>query len=355
MSVLRKLYYNPESPAAFSDVNKLYEAAKRINNHLTRAETEAWLQAQETYTVHKQIRKKFQRNNYHVTNIDDLFQADLIDMHTLCKHNDNVRYLLAVIDVFSKYAWVVPLKSKKAQEVASAFEGIFKKDHRVPVNLQCDKGGEFSGRAMQNMLKKYDINFYVTKNPDVKAAVVERFNRTLKTKMFKYLTFKNNFRYIDVLQKLVKAYNNTVHRTIKLKPKDVNEKNILMVYNNVYGNARPIKQKKLLSVNDHVRISKYKHALEKGYKGNWSDEVFTIKNIINRNPVVYTIADLAGEPIDGVFYTEELQKVILSPATVYKIDKIIRKRHRNGRTELYVHWRGYPKKFDSWISAADLM
>src|SRR5699024_4747987 len=99
------------------------------------------------------------------------------------KYNDGVNYLLTVIDVFSKYAWVQPLYSKRGSDVKAAFEEIFKE--RVPLNMQTDKGKEFLATDVQNLFKRHNINFYGAKNPDVKASVVERLNKTLKTKMFK--------------------------------------------------------------------------------------------------------------------------------------------------------------------------
>lgn len=300
IQTVKEAYYNPESGAAFGGVDKLYKTVKQNIPGLTRKHVKEWLQSQETYTLHKPVQKRFTRNVYHVTNIDELYQADLVDLRSLRKHNDNLSYILTVIDVFSKKAFVRPLKTKTSGEVADAFKDIFERERKVPGNIQTDKGGEFLGHQVQKLFRKHDINFYVAKNPDIKCSVIERFNRTLKSKMFKYFTFKNTYRYVDMLQNLVHGYNNSTHSTIKMKPNDVNAKNILEVYNNMYKKPKLDKSAEFLE-GDSVRISKFKHNLEKGYTGNWSDEIFKIKSIIRRVPCVYTINDLKGEPVDGVF------------------------------------------------------
>ena len=302
MDSLEEVYYNPKHNASFSSVRKLCKATNK-----PQSQVKNWLRSQNAYTLHKQIKRKFQRNKYHVTNIAELYQADLIDMVKFKKCNDGIKYLLTVIDVFSKYACVKKLKTKTASEVVNAFEDIFSCSERIPNNLQSDRGKEFIAAKVQKLFKRHGVNYYTTNNPDVKAAVIERFNRTLKTKMFKYFTHKNTHRYVDMLQNFVDGYNATVHRTIKMAPKDVNDDNILTVYYNAYHDKRNIKPpKQIYKVGNYVRISKYKHVFEKGYENNWSEEIFKITNVIKRIPIVYKISDLLDEPIVGTFYHQEL-------------------------------------------------
>lgn len=293
--------------------------------------------------------------------MDQLHQIDLIDLRNLKESNDGFGYLLCIIDVFSKFAWVKPLKTKTAMEVANAFEEIYSQDKRIPYNIQSDKGGEFLGKVIQKIFNKYDINFYVAQNPDVKAAVIERFNRTLKSKMFKFFTYSNTNRYIDELQNFVSAYNNSKHRTIKMAPVQVNHDNILSVYKNIYGDhpnvTKPCPGKILYKVGDYVRISKYKNIFEKGYEANFTQEIFKITHVIKRTPVVYKLMDLLDEPIDGIFYQPELQRVTYSPDQEFKIDKVLKRRRnkKGGQEELYVQFKGYPPKFNTWVSADSIV
>ncbi|EFA12590.1 Putative uncharacterized transposon-derived protein F54H12.3-like Protein [Tribolium castaneum] len=290
MNALQKRYSTPADPISFSGINKLSKFTDLSKNDIQK-----WLESEDSYTLHKQVRHRFTRNRYHVTNIDDLFQADLTDMRNLAKHNQDVNCLLTVIDVFSKFAWVKPLHTKSGKEVAQAFKEIF--EERVPVNLQTDKGKEFLAKSVQNVFKQYDINYYVTNNPDVKATVVERFNKTLKSKMYKYFTHFNTLKYINILSDFVKSYNNSYHTTIKMAPVDVNPDNILIVYDNIMNGRlkrreKKTKRKHLYKIGDFVRITKYKHVFEKGYMNNWSEEIFKITDVIMRDSIVYKISDL---------------------------------------------------------------
>ena len=158
-----------------------------------------------------------------------------------------------------------------------------------------------------------------------------------------------------MLQNFVDGYNATVHRTIKMAPKDVNDDNILTVYYNAYHDKRNIKPpKQIYKVGNYVRISKYKHVFEKGYENNWSEEIFKITNVIKRIPIVYKISDLLDEPIVGTFYHQELQRVNYSPDATFPIERVLKKRYKRGNCEILVQWKNYPPKFNTWIPASSL-
>ena len=164
-----------------------------------------------------------------LSNVMEVCESDLLDVQNISKFKGNYKYLLTVIDVFSKFLHVVPLKSKTGQTVTSAFQSIFNdkkcsKPHKqCPLTLRTDKGKEFLNKIFQDTLKHEGIQFQVCKNPDVKCSVVELVQRTLREKFHKHFTFKNSYRYIDVLQELVKAYNDTVHNTTGIAPSKVTE------------------------------------------------------------------------------------------------------------------------------------
>ncbi|KAF4519570.1 hypothetical protein B566_EDAN004777 [Ephemera danica] len=319
---LEKLYFDPNHVAGFGTAKKLWIATGKKYD---RGKILEWLRAQDAHTLHRPRRTRFQRSRYFVPDMNNLFQADLCDMRSLEKFNKGFVYILTVIDVFCKKAWAIPLKDKRASTIIQAFKTIFKT--RKPQFLQTDKGKEFVAKDVQKYLKSENIKFYTTKNPDVKASIVERFNRTLKTKMWKYFTHANTYKYVDVLQDLVHAYNNSKHSAINMAPNDVTLKNQSEVYDYLYsGNGRygKIKKKKIIfNVGDKVRITREKYTFEKGYETNWSTEIFVISKILGGKPPRYEIKDLNEELIDGSFYTEELQRVIVDENTTYKIDKII--------------------------------
>ena len=153
---------------------------------------------------------------------------DLADLSSLSKYNDNYKYLLNVIDIFSRYAWSVPLKDKTSNSITSALKSLFQ--DRKPFTIQSDKCTKFVNATVQQYLKRQGVNFHTTHNPDIKGAVIERSNKSLKTLMFKYFTKNNIYCYLDVIDKLLTGYNSSVHSTIGMPPTKVNPSNIFSVW-----------------------------------------------------------------------------------------------------------------------------
>ena len=184
-------------------------------------------------------------------------------MSHLVEENDGYRYLLTVIDVFSKQAWVKKLKKKEGKSVTDAFDEIFVT--RKPAKLQTDKGKEFLNATFQRRLADLGIQFYISQNEDIKASVVERFNRTFKTKMWKYFTHRNTARYLDILDDLLYSYNRTRHRTIGCAPIEVTKENESSIRERMYGKEVINKSSAKFKVGDKARISKTRRAFDKGY------------------------------------------------------------------------------------------
>ena len=256
-------------------------------------------------------------------------------MQLISKFNKGFRFLLCVIGIYSKYAWVVPLKDKKGSSIVNAFQSIFKKSSRKPNKIWVDKGSEFYNSHFKKWLKDNSIEMYSTHN-EGKSVVAERFIRTIKNKIFKYMTSISKNVYIDKLDDIVHKYNNEKHRAIKMKPINVKDNTYIDFGKEANDNDPKFK------VGDHVRISKYKNIFAKGYNPNWSEEVFVIKEIKNTVPWTYVINDLNGEEITGTFYEKELQKI---DQQEFRIEKVIKKKG----DKLYVKWKGYDNSFNSWI------
>ena len=230
--------------------------------------------------LHKPIRRKFKRRRVLVGGIDRIWAADLVDMQAFTKFNRGVKYLLAVIDVFSKYRWLIPLKDKTGKSVASALKTIF--EERKPEKMWVDKGKEFYNKDVQDL-----IELYSTQNEE-KSSIVERCIRTMKEKMYKYFTANSTNVYIDVLPDLVKEYNNTRHSSIKMTSVKASKKeNELMVWRNLYPDRLEIRDiNPKFSVGDKVRISKKKKTFEKGYTTRWTEEIFTMLSTTYPTPNV---------------------------------------------------------------------
>ena len=193
-----------------------------------------------------------------------------MDISSLARINKGYKFLLTCIDVFTKFSWVVPLKNKTGESLVNGFQ-IILDTGRSPEKLQTDKGTELLNRNFQSFLKEKGIHFFTT-NSEIKASVAERFNRTLKTRMWKYFTTKNTLLYINILQDIVQGYNNTYHRSIGRIPASVSFRhNVGQVKRKLYGNSwtKPRRELKF-KLGDQVRISKSRRTFKKGYLPSWT-------------------------------------------------------------------------------------
>ena len=236
--------------------------------------------------------------------------------------------------------------------MSSAFEKIFKKSKRKPTMLWTDKGSEFISKHFKEFLKKNKIKLYHTENEE-KSSIVERWNKTMKNRMWKMFSANNNTVFWDKLDKLVDDYNNRKHSSIKITPIEASKKeNEKKVFANLYGDLIYLKPKNpKFSIGDKVRISKYKRRVfDKGYTPNWTEEVFVVDKILLTKPVTYKIVDLLGEEIEGSFYEKELQK---AKQQTFRIERVVRR--DNKKKKALVKWKGDSDKFNSWINFKDLV
>ena len=220
--------------------------------------------------------------------------------------------------------------------------------NKAPITLQTDKGSEFLNRALQKLLKEYGVHHFATHNEETKASIVERFNRTLKTRMWRYFTKKQS----DVIQEFVRSYNNTFHRTIGMAPSEVNARNQEEVWQRLYGHESVGIPK--YRVGDCVRISKAKRQFKKCYMANWTEELFTIVDTHRSEPPVYRLADWHGESLAGPCTNPNCRRSSYRiRRKTYRIEEILR--WRNKRREVFVKWFGWPTSFNSWIDAKTLV
>jgi len=349
MSKLSHLYFSPSLPSSLGGVKRLTKRLK-TRDKVKASNALRWLQGQDVYTLHKPIRNKFTRRQTIVSGIGEQLQADLIDVQKLKTQNNGMSYLLTAIDIFSKRAWVIAIKSKSGENVSKALEKIFSESKfRV---VQTDKGKEFLNRHVQKLFSEINVEHFTTQNESIKASIVERFNRTFQTTMHRWFTYSGSNRYFEVLDDLVDGYNNRYHRSIGMAPNEVTFENQEEVWLKLHP---PTLKKKLpkLQLGDHVRISKSRLTFKKGYTASWSSEVYKVFKVKRTNPIVYEIKDLNNEAILGTFYEQELQKV--DKPTSFKIESILKRKKIAGKEKYYVKWQGYPKTFNQWIDKEDLI
>ena len=283
--------------------------------------------------------------------IDDVWAADLVELQEWRSANKGFRYILNVVDCFSKYAWSVPLKDKKGETVLDAFKYIVETSNRKPVYIWVDEGKEFYNKDMTAWLRDENILRYST-HGEHKSTIAERFNRTLKERMWRRFTAENTRNWIDMLNELLSKYNNSYHNTIRMRPIDASKKeNESEVWKNLFRDEEHARKSNKFRNGDTVRISRIKGIFEHGFLPNWSEQIYKIHIINNSTPVTYILEDLQGEIIVGSFYNEELQK---TSQEVFRIEKVLRKKKINGIEHGLVKWIGYGDKFNEWLPVSKL-
>lgn len=318
-------------PMFTKEINELYESNKAFN-------------------INQPIKKKYQRRMTVAPRPRYQLQIDLLDLSDIAKFNDDVKFLLVAIDIFTREAFVVPQKDKSGTSTLKSLEQIHNQTGHID-RIQSDDGTEFKNKSVQDYLKNNHIFFFTTKS-DVKASIVERFNRTLRMLIKRYLDSLNTLRYIDVLPDLVFNYNHTKHRSLGMSPflAKKNPEQILEIQNKKLNNI-PEKDAKF-STGEYVRISRLKGIFEKSDKNNYSVEIFKIKRVKNTKPVTYQLTDLKGEDIIGSFYEQELIKTY--KPDLYEIEEIIETKGRGKNKKHLVKWLGYDSSFNSWVNDSDI-
>jgi transposase InsO family protein len=297
-----KVYTDPSNPGSFGGQDRLYRQLKKYG--FTRQDVSNFLKLQDVYTLHKDRRIKFPRNRVFAYSKDFQWMADLVDLSKYSRQNHGYKYILVVIDVFTKYLWARCLKTKQPLEMKRAWESIFE-DDRKPLRLQTDRGGEFDSAYMKQYYKEKNITYFTSWNPTFKCSVVERVNRTIKSRMFRYFTLKKTHEYVHVLQKIVTAYNNSYHRSIKMTPNEACDADPKVVFKNLYGKIPKTKAK--LAPGDVVRVAYDKKAFDKSYETTFSRDLGHISGINTQPLPMYLLKDSSGTSLKRRFYDAELQ------------------------------------------------
>ena len=292
-------------------------------------------------------------SRYYVRKPNLQFQSDLVDYSKFASHNKGYKFMLMIMDLFTRQAWAFPLKTKSGKEVASIFQPFFRQ-HQTR-RLQCDEGKEYYNKDVKQVLADYGIELFSIYSP-TKAALVERLNRTIKGMLEKIFTATNSKNWIDVIDDVMHIYNNRKHRSIGMAPNEVHARE-KEAFDNMYADFQPgmeAKKKALMPIGTRVRLSKRKGTFGRGYEANWSTEEFFIfrSRLMKDGLLMYKVKDAHGEEIKGSFYPQELQRVERKEE-IYQIDAILDERGGRGKKkEVLVSWQGYPDTFNSWIPAS---
>lgn len=213
--------------------------------------------------LHKPARKNYKRRHTIIRGLNDLYQADLVEMIPYASTNRGFRYILMVLNAFSKKLWARPVKRKTGEEVTKAMKQILNEIKVAPKNMQTDQGKEFFNKHFSQLMSANGINHYTTYSSP-KASLVERCNRTIKSRMWKEFSVQGNYKWLSVLEKIVSQYNNTRHSTTGFKPVDVSKRNEKKILNSAYSHLKTIDPRKpKFTVGDTVRLSKYRGIFKK--------------------------------------------------------------------------------------------
>ena len=352
---LTELYYDPAKAGSFSGVQKLWNEVKADNEYgLTYSDIKEWLNTQDTYKTHKPVKRIFKRESIIMSALDQQWDADIMDMVKFSRKNNGYRYLAIFIDIFSRYIWVRPLRTKKPSEMVNVMKEVFAEGRR-PLSIRTDRGSEYIGKEVQTYLKSMEILHFIARNA-IHANYAERLIRTLKSKIYRYFTNFQTNKYIDILEDIVIGYQNSIHSTTLLKPIEITSANEQSVYEKIYLPAQVEKERTVVTykydVGDYVHTLESRSPFTKGYEETFTQELFEVVYRTPTHPPRYKLIDLKGESIAGTFYEQELQQGYMPD--VFRVEKVLKRRVRNKIKEVYVRWQGYPDKFNDWIPEEDV-
>ena len=351
-SLLMERYHDPSKVGAYRGATQLWRSLQSHPNNPDLDTVKEWLRGREEYTLHKSVPKNVSTLQFMVPHAHHTIQADLMDVSSISSINDGVKFLLTTVDVFTGEATVVPLRSKRGPDVALALTPILEKGYLF---LHTDKGTEFFNSNVRSVTSRLGVQHYSTENDNIKAGMVERFNRTLREVLARLMNHRRTKKYVDVLDDLVEAHNKTPHSRTGVAPSDTPSIDTHHRWIEKYERDTPKPINPVFKVGDHVRLAAARRTFMRGYHEQWTREVFVVSDVdTSSSPITYRVKDLLGESVKGRFYASELQLITYDADAPFQVEKIIRTRKRQGKTEMFVKWLGYPEKFNSWIDGLSL-
>lgn len=339
-TILKRLYDDPSSHAAYAGVQRLWEEAQKELPTIKKRDVREWLRGHRTYTLHFPQRIHFPRSRTIPAGFMTDVQADLADMQAFSRQNRGARYILVAIDVLSKQLFAVPVKNKSSKDMVHAFKELFAQMPMKPHRLFTDKGKEFENRAVKELFEEEQIEKYKPNSSMVKASLAERCIRNLRSRLHRYFSEHTTNKWVDVLPKIVEGINNSRSRAHGMIPAQIGHHNAQQVWGHMYGPAdrflrpnRYLRRQPKYHKGDFVRMSRNRGAFNKGYWPSYSDEIMIIDKVKASNPPRYKLVDEQGEPFSGYFYESDLQRVRRDENTTFRIEKRLRTRRQKDGTK----------------------
>lgn len=355
-STITSAYTKPGHPTFYSGLKNTYDFWKPKFPELTLKTVKKILSRNEGYTRHRQT-KRGKTNPIFCYKKRDTFSIDLVDCQNISKSNSNVKYLLNVIDNFTKFAFSEPLLNKSHAVVLEAFKKVLKDAKTKPRSVFADSGGEFQNVKFMKFCADNAIELYFAKSFG-HASMIERFNLTLKRKQYAYMTDNETYTFLPKLKQILRSYNTSKHSALpNLSPLEAENGDqetfyAIRLMNEEKKYLKTVPLNPQLDIGDTVRISTAKNVFSRGFKPQFQDEVFKVSSIDRRLPRPRYGVDSYDntETIEGKFDPNELQVV---DKDVYVIEEILDRRKRGRRSEILVKWRNYKKP--EWIAESQMV
>ena len=357
---LESKYYDISKPGSYMGANTFWISIKKdkqLPEGTNLSVVKAWLDKQETFNLHRQPKRNFKTEQIIVGQVNQQWDGDLLVLTNYAKFNKGYGYIMVLIDLFSRFVFLEPLKTKGTKDVVAALKDVFE-GGRIPQVLRSDQGKEWLGKGVKDYLESKKVKQYIAYGA-YHASYAERCIRVVKKKLFRHFSRNKTYEWVSILDQLADSLNATVHSVLKMAPKEVSVKNEQEIYERVYLPIELKREKTEITyafrVGDKVRISHDRGQFHKSYKETFTQELFVIAARLPTHPVRYRLKDLAGDLILGSFYESELQLAQVSDDTLYAIEKVIRYKVINKQKMALVKWLHYDSKFNSYIPASDIV
>ena len=314
------------------------------------------------FTPAPHIKGTYKRQHVVVSDIDHIWMADLADFKDYTAENGQYRYLLTVIDVFSRWGMGEPVHNKSGQSVAQALENVFNRERRMPIKLCTDQGREFVNPQVQQLLRDNAISLYHTKDQQMKATLVERFNKTIKDSLTRLMMYSESVVWTDKIQDIMTGYNHSVHHKLKMSPMDVMnatdyQKHLLCetmmphACDKADDFLRNVQDDQKFNVGYWVVLQREKQTFEHGFTPRWTREMFQIsKKCFKHGHVMFHLQDSQGEQVEGSWLSDQLQEISGKDG----INKVVEEVVDRQPGQVKVKYLGYPDKYNQWVSKHSL-
>ena len=356
--VLDRLWTQPGSSyAAYAGQHILRRAAAEPSSRKTKLgsqDVKNYLTQENAYTQHAPRREKFPKPFYNMHSLWHLVESDLLETGRIANFNGGVRYLLLAIECTSRKLYVKPLLNKEGETCVTAFKELLENEFdQIPHTVRTDMGSEYRYFGFKRLMKKHNIRHLFARNTE-KCSMCERAGATLQRRLHRYMTHKNTYNFIPVLQKIVKSINDTPHASTGIAPNKFSQKDVYPTWEKNYLKHLPHippQRRFRFKPGDTVRASLQRRGLDKAYRGTFSPQIFSVKARRSTRPHSYELNNYKGQPVAGVFFEEELIAAKDRPDRQYMIEKIIDRRinPKTKRREVLATLVGWPSTVREWL------